>query len=77
MSDIATRVRKVVADILHVDDAKMTEDARFVQDLGAESIKSMEMIAAFEEEFSIELNEDEALACKTIGSAIRHIEERL
>ena len=77
MTDVAARVRKVVSDVLHVDEAKMTETARFVQDLGAESIKAMELIAAFEEEFSIELNEDEALACKTIGAAIQHIEERL
>lgn len=74
MNSVAERVRKVVNSVLHVDPALMTVDARFVQDLGAESLKSMELIAAFEAEFDIELNEDEALACKTIGAAIEHIE---
>ena len=77
MSDVAERVRKVVAEVLNADESKMTDDARFVQDLGAESIKAMELIASFEEEFDIEMEEDDALECKTIAAAVSYIESQV
>ena len=73
MSDVEKRVKDVVAHVLKVDLARMTPEARFVEDLGAESIQSVELVAAFEEEFDIEMDDEEALAVKTIGKAIEFI----
>lgn len=73
MSDIADRVRKVVARQLKVDLSRVTDDAEFVRDLGAESLQSIELVAAFEEEFDIEMEEEAALAVKNVGDAIKFI----
>ncbi|MBN1127245.1 MAG: acyl carrier protein [Sedimentisphaerales bacterium] len=69
MSNVAERIKKVVAHVLKVDPGRITEDARFVEDLGAESIQSVELVAAFEEEFDIEMDEEAALSVKTVGKA--------
>jgi len=71
--DVAERVKKVVARILKVDEAKVVSEAHFVRDLGAESIQSIELVAAFEEEFSIEMDPDEALSVQTVGKAVEFI----
>ena len=73
MSDVEKRVREVVARTLKVDPSFVTNEARFVEDLGAESIQSVELVAAFEEEFDIEMEDEEALAVKTVGKAIEFI----
>jgi len=73
MSDIEKRVKEVVARTLKVDPTFITDEARFVEDLGAESIQSVELVAAFEEEFDIEMEDEEALAVKTVGKAIEFI----
>lgn len=75
--DVHQRVVKVVAETLKIEPAAVTEDARFVEDLGAESVQSVEMIAAFEEEFDIELDEAQALDVKSVGKAIEFIAARL
>lgn len=75
MSDVAERVRNVVARTLKVDRALIGDDARFVEDLGADSIKSVELVAAFEEEFDIEMDDEAALGIKTVGKAISFIEK--
>jgi acyl carrier protein len=72
-TDIRDRVARVVAQTLKIDDSRVTEEARFVEDLGAESMQSVELIAAFEEEFDIEMDEQEALDVKTVGKAIEFI----
>jgi len=72
-NDIAARVKKVTAVLLNVDEAKIEDSSRFVEDLGAASIQSIELVAAFEEEFDIEMDEDEALAVKTVGDAVTFI----
>jgi len=77
MSDVGQRVKKVVSQVLKVDPARITPHARFVEDLGAESIQSVELIAAFEEEFDIELDDEQALAVKTVGKAVEFIEKTL
>ncbi len=77
MSDAERRVKEVVARTLKVDPARITDDARFVEDLGAESIQSVELIAAFEEEFDIEMDEEATLAIKTVGKAVEFIEKML
>jgi len=73
MSDIEKRVKEVVARTLKVNPTFITDQARFVEDLGAESIQSVELVAAFEEEFDIEMEDEEALAVKTVGKAIEFI----
>jgi acyl carrier protein len=70
MSDVADRTKDVVARVLKVDPASIKPESRFVEDLGAESIQSIELIAAFEEEFDIEIDEEAALGVKTVGSAV-------
>ena len=77
MSDVEKRVKKVIAKTLKVGPSCMTDDSRFVEDLGAESIQSVELIAVFEEEFDIEMDEEAALAIKTVGNAIEFIEKML
>ena len=74
MSEVEKRVKEVVARTLKADPSLMTDEARFVEDLGAESIQSIELIAAFEEEFDIEMDDESALAVKTVGKAIEFIE---
>jgi acyl carrier protein len=71
--DIRPRVVKVVAQTLKVDPSRVTDSAKFVEDLGAESMQSVELIAAFEEEFDIEMDEQQALDVKTVGKAIDFI----
>ena len=77
MSDVEKRVKDVVAQVLKIDLARMTPESRFVEDLGAESIQSVELIAAFEEEFDIEMDDEEALDVKTVGKAVDFIEKML
>lgn len=74
---VAERVKKVVARQLRVPIERVTEEARFVEDLGAESIQSLELVMAFEEEFDIEMDEEEALQVKTVGGAIEYISRLL
>jgi acyl carrier protein len=73
-SDTADRVRKVVCEVLKVDPARVVPAARFTNDLGAESIDSVRLVAAFEEEFGIEMDEDAALGVKSVGAAVGFIE---
>ena len=74
MSDTLERIKQVTADLLKIDKSVITEDSKFVEDLGAESVQSIELVAAFEEEFEVEMNEDEALGVKTVGDAVRFID---
>ncbi len=73
MSDIAERVKKVTAETLKVDLSRVNESSRFVEDLGASSMESVELIAGYEEEFDINMDEKSALAVKTVGDAITFI----
>ena len=75
MSDVRERIVDVVARTLKVDRARVVDEARFVEDLGAESIQSVELVAAFEEEFDIEMDEEAALAVKNVGKAVEFIEK--
>ncbi len=77
MSDVEKRIKDVVVKTLKVDLARVTDEARFVEDLGAESIQSVELLAAFEEEFDIEMDEEEALDVKTVGNAVEFISKLL
>jgi acyl carrier protein len=77
MSESANRVKRVVAETLKVDKDRVTDNSRFVEDLGAESIQSIELVAAFEEEFDINMDEEAALQVKSVGDAVRFIEKHL
>ncbi len=71
--EIKDRVNKVIAQVLKMDDGQIDEGASFGADLGAESVQSVELMAGFEEEFEIEMDEDEALEVQTVGGAIDFI----
>ena len=77
MSDTLERIKNVTADLLKIDVDSINKDSRFVEDLGAESIQSIELVAAFEEEFDIEMDEDAALAVKNVNDAVIFIDEVL
>ena len=73
MSDIAERVKKIVVEHLGVDESKVTEGASFIDDLGADSLDTVELVMAFEEEFGIEIPDDAAEKIQTVGDAIGFI----
>ena len=75
MSDIAERVKKIVIEHLGVEEEKVVDSASFVDDLGADSLDTVELVMAFEEEFSIEIPDDVAEKIATIKDAIEHIEK--
>ena len=77
MSDVETRIKDVVARTLKIDTGRIASESRFVEDLGAESIQSVELVAAFEEEFDIEMDDEDALEVKTVGKAVEFIEKLL
>ena len=73
LESIEARVKKAVSEILGTPMGQIEPDHRLVEDLGAQSIQSVELLAAFEEEFDIEIDEDEAMAVKTVGGAVEFI----
>ena len=75
MSDIGERVKKIVVEHLGVEPDKVTENASFIDDLGADSLDTVELVMAFEEEFGIEIPDDAAEKIQTVGQAIQYIEE--
>ena len=77
MADIAKRVKKVVAEQLGVELEKVTEEASFTEDLGADSLDIVELAMALEEEFEIEIPDEDAQAIKTVGDAIEYIKNKL
>ncbi|MCR9074137.1 MAG: acyl carrier protein [Thalassobaculaceae bacterium] len=76
MSDVAERVKKIVVEHLGVDEAKVTEDASFIDDLGADSLDTVELVMAFEEEFSCEIPDDAAEKILTVKDAIDFIKSQ-
>jgi len=75
MSDVNDRVKKIVVNYLGVDEAKVKEDASFIDDLGADSLDTVELVMAFEEEFGVEIPDDAAEKIQTVGDAIGFIKE--
>ncbi|MEE8259001.1 MAG: acyl carrier protein [Sphingomonadales bacterium] len=73
MSDIAANVKKIVVEHLGVDEDKVTESASFIDDLGADSLDTVELVMAFEEEFGIEIPDDAAEKIQTVKDAIDFI----
>ena len=75
MSDTAARVMKIVVEHLGVDAAKVNESASFIDDLGADSLDTVELVMAFEEEFSVEIPDDAAETILTVGDAVKFIDK--
>jgi len=75
MSDVADRVKKIVVDHLGVDEGKVTEGASFIDDLGADSLDTVELVMAFEEEFGVEIPDDAAEKIATVKDAIDYIDQ--
>ena len=74
--DINATVKKIVADHLGVDEQKVTDEASFIDDLGADSLDTVELVMAFEEEFGSEISDNEAEKILTVGDAIKFIEAK-
>ncbi len=74
--EVAGKVKKIVADHLGIDEAKVTEEASFIDDLGADSLDTVELVMAFEEEFGSEISDSEAEKIFTVGDAIKFIENK-
>jgi len=74
--DIADKVKKMVADHLGVDETKVTDEANFIDDLGADSLDTVELVMAFEEEFGSEISDSDAEKILTVGDAIKFIESK-
>ena len=74
MSESAEKIKKIVVEHLGVEEAKVTENASFIDDLGADSLDTVELVMAFEEEFGVEIPEDAAEKIATVKDAIAYIE---
>ena len=75
-NDINAKVKKIVADHLGVDEEKVKDEASFIDDLGADSLDTVELVMAFEEEFGSEISDSEAEKILTVGDAIKFIESK-
>jgi len=75
MSDIASRVKSIIIDKLGVEESEVTQEASFTNDLGADSLDTVELIMEFEKEFNIAIPEDQAEKIGTVGQAVSYIEQ--
>ncbi len=75
MSDVASRVKAIIVDKLGVDETEVTNEASFTNDLGADSLDTVELIMEFEKEFNIAIPDDQAENIGTVGDAVTYIEE--
>jgi acyl carrier protein len=75
MSDIASRVKAIIVDKLGVDENEVTNEASFTNDLGADSLDTVELIMEFEKEFNMGIPDDQAESISTVGEAVKYIEE--
>lgn len=76
-NEVQKRVKKVIARVLKTPDENISDNANFIFDLGADSLQSVELVAAFEEEFNIEMEEDKALEIQTVADAAKFISQYL
>ena len=74
MSEVREKVKKIIVDHLGVDAAKVTDEASFIDDLGADSLDTVELVMAFEEEFGSEISDSEAEKILNVGDAVKFIE---
>ena len=71
MSDISSKVKAIIVEKLGVDESEVTDEASFTDDLGADSLDTVELIMEFEKEFDMQIPDDEAESMKTVGEAIK------
>ena len=77
MTEVADKVKKIIAEHLGIEDmGKITEDAKFIDDLGADSLDTVELVMAFEEEFGSEISDSDAEKILTVGDAVKFIENK-
>ena len=74
--DISSKVKKIVADHLGIDESKVNDDSSFIDDLGADSLDTVELVMAFEEKFGIEIPDDAAETIQTVQNAIDYIQSK-
>jgi acyl carrier protein len=75
MSDAAAKVREIIVNELGVEAEKVTDEASFVEDLGADSLDTVELVMAFEEEFGIDIPDEDAEQLRTVGDAIKYLKD--
>ena len=77
MSEVSDKVKKIIAEHLGIDDmSKITDEAKFIDDLGADSLDTVELVMAFEEEFGSEISDSDAEKILTVGDAVKFIENK-
>lgn len=76
MSDTFAELKAIIVDLLGVDESKVTMDARFREDLEADSLDLVELIMAFEDKFGAEISDEDAQSIKTVGEAVKYIDAR-
>lgn len=77
MADITARVKKIIVDKLGVDESEVTPEASFTNDLGADSLDTVELIMEFEKEFNISIPDEQAESITTVGQAIAYLEQHV
>ncbi len=77
MANVAERVKKIIVDKLGVDESEITSEASFIQDLGADSLDTVELIMEFEREFDVSIPDEQAEKIQTVGQAIEYLEKQL
>ncbi len=77
MSDLEERVKDIIVEELGVEREKVTENASFMEDLGADSLDTVELVMAFEKEFDIDIPDEEAEKLRTVGDALKYLHEKL
>ena len=77
MSDISDKIKAIICDQLMVDPAEVNDESSFVEDLGADSLDTVELIMEFEDEFGIEISDEQAEQISTVGEAIAYLEKLL
>ena len=77
MSDNLSRIKEIIIHKLGIEETKITTDARFIEDLGADSLDTVELIMEFEEEFDIEISDEDAEKLTTVGSSVDYINSKL
>jgi len=77
MADVDAKVKEIIAEQLNIDEEEVKPEASFIDDLGADSLDTVELIMAFEEEFDLEIPDEEAEKIKTVQDAVEHIKKHV
>ena len=77
MSDLKQKVKRIIVEKLGIDTEKVTNEAYFIEDLGADSLDVVDLVMVFEEEFDLEIPDDEGMKLTTVGMAVKYLEKRL